>query len=344
MLGKIVVHGGAGMWRKDIRRGLIGVRRAAAAGMKALVRGGVALDSVEAAVVVMENNTIFNAGRGSSLTFTGTVEMDVAIMDGRDLAAGAVALVRTVKNPVHLARLVMENTDHVLLVGDNAERFATVFSLPRTNPITAERRRRYLMFKKGHMDARIGWIRKNRTLVEEYPEVLEGDTVGAVAVDRDGNFAAASSTGGVMLKLPGRIGDTPQIGCGLYCDNSSGAATVTGVGDVAIRLALSKEVCALMEHGKSAPIAATLAVRKASNRLKGPIGIIAIDRKGRVAKVHNTPSMPWAVSTIEMRKPNSGPKGRIVAPLRMRYDAAFYLRNPTRRTANATKSSKSFKA
>jgi beta-aspartyl-peptidase (threonine type) len=316
MVGKIVVHGGAGIWRKDIRRGLVGVRRAAAAGSRILARGGSALDAVEAAVIVMEDDPVFNAGKGSSLTYTGTVEMDAAIMDGRDLSAGAVALLHAVKNPIRLARLVMENTDHVLLAGENAERFARAFSLPRTNPITAERRRRYLMFKKGHVDARIGWIRKNRPLIDEHPEILEGDTVGAVAVDVEDNYAAASSTGGVMLKLPGRIGDTPQIGCGLYCDNSSGAATVTGVGEVAIRLAMSKEVCSLMEQGRPAAEAAAVAVRKASERLKGHAGVIAIDRAGRVATVHNTPFMPWAISTVEMRKPKSGSRGRIVAALR----------------------------
>jgi beta-aspartyl-peptidase (threonine type) len=316
MVGKIVVHGGAGIWRKDIGRGLIGVRRAAAAGSRILALEGSALDAVEEAVVVMEDDPVFNAGKGSSLTFTGTVEMDAAIMDGRELSAGAVALLHTVKNPIRLARLVMENTDHVLLAGESAETFARAFSLPRTNPITAERRRRYLMFKKGHVDARIGWIRKNRPLIAEHPEILEGDTVGAVAVDAEGNFAAASSTGGVMLKLPGRIGDTPQIGCGLYCDNTSGAATATGVGEVAIRLAMSKEVCSLMEGGRPAAEAAALVVKKASSRLKGHAGVIAIDRTGRVATVHNTPFMPWAISTVDRRKSRSSSRGRIVAALR----------------------------
>jgi beta-aspartyl-peptidase (threonine type) len=315
MLGKIVVHGGAGIWRKDVRRGLLGVSRAAAAGSRILARSGSALDAVEAAVIIMEDDPVFNAGKGSSLTFTGTVEMDAAIMDGRDLSAGAVALLHTVKNPIRLARLVMEKTDHVLLAGENAERLARSFSLPRTNPITAERRRRYLMFKKGRVDARIGWIQKNRALIDEHPEILGGDTVGAVAVDVEGNFAAASSTGGVMLKLPGRIGDTPQIGCGLYSDNSSGAATVTGVGEVAIRLTMSKEVCLLMEHGRPAAEAAAIAVRKASNRLKGSAGVIAIDCKGRVAIVHNSPFMPWSLSTTGTRKPKSGPRGRILAAL-----------------------------
>jgi beta-aspartyl-peptidase (threonine type) len=139
--------------------------------------------------------------------------------------------------------------------------------------------------------------------------------VGAVAVDADGNFAAASSTGGVMLKLPGRIGDTPQIGCGLYCDNSSGAATVTGVGEVAIRLAMSKEVCLLMEHGRSASQAATLSVKKASTRLNGPAGVIAIDLNGRVAAVHNTAFMPWALSNSKTHKLRSGARGKVVAAL-----------------------------
>ena len=316
MIGKIVVHGGAGIWQKDVRRGLIGVRNAAAAGTRILKRGGSALDAVEAAVIVMEDDPVFNAGKGCSLTLAGTIEMDAAIMDGRDLSAGAVALLRTVKNPVHLARLVMEKTDHVLLGGEEAERLARALSLPRRNPMTAERRRRYLMFKKEPADTpTIGWIRKNRPLIQQYPELLEGDTVGALAVDTEGNFAAATSTGGVMLKLPGRIGDTPQIGCGLYADNTSGAATFTGVGEVAIKLAISKEVCMLMEQGRSAGEAAALAVTKATKRLKGSGGVIAIDRKGRLAKVHNSPFMPWAISTTKMQKPMYASRGRIVAPL-----------------------------
>lgn len=317
MSGKIVVHGGAGSWGRNIRRGLVGVRNAASAGSMILARGGPALDAVEAAVSVMEDDPVFNAGKGSSLTITETVEMDAAIMDGRYLSAGAVALVRNVKNPVRLARLVMENCDHVLLAGETAEKFATAFSLPKTDPVTAARRQMLMELKKHPSDTRVRWVQKNRKLLDAHPEILRNDTVGAVALDGNGNFAAAASTGGVAMKLPGRIGDTPLIGCGLYSDNQAGAATVTGIGEVAIRLALSKTVCSMMEQGFSAPRAAALAIRAASRRLKGRAGVIAIDRRGRVAAVHNTPFMPWAFSTTKMRAPKTSPRGKIVAALHL---------------------------
>ncbi len=315
MSGKIVVHGGAGFWRRDIRTALEGVRNAASSGSRILADGGSAVDAVEAAVSVMEDNPIFNAGKGSSLTFSGTVEMDAAIMDGTNLAAGAVALVHNIKNPVRLARLVMEETDHVLLSGPTAEKIAKAYSLPTTNPITPERRRMLLRLKKGSLDARLSWVRKNRALLREHPDIMKHDTVGAVALDAEGNFAAAASTGGTTMKLPGRIGDTPQIGSGVYSDNKCGAATVTGWGEVAIKLTLSKAICLMMERGVSANRAAELAVKTASKRLKGDAGVIAIDRNGRLAAVHNTPYMPWAFSTTKMRNPNANSRGKIVARL-----------------------------
>lgn len=315
MLGEIVVHGGAGLWQQNLRRGLRGVSNSASVGAEILRRGGSALDAVEAAVCALEDDPVFNAGKGSSLTMEGSVEMDAAIMDGRDLSAGAVALVRSIKNPVHLARLVMEKTDHVLLAGERAERLGKLLLLPRINPITPHRRRIYNELRKGKSRARVRWLNKNSTLLREHPEVLSGDTVGAVAMDSTRNFAVAASTSGVVLKLPGRIGDTPQIGCGLYSDNRSGAVTVTGTGEVAVRLALAKAISSLMERGLSAPRAAAIGVQDASRRLKGNAGVIAIDRKGRIAAVHNTPLMPWAYSTTRMRKSQASLHGKIVAPL-----------------------------
>lgn len=311
MIGKIIVHGGAAFRKQHLRRGVSGVSLAASSGVEILRRGGSSLDAVEKAVSVMEDDPVFNAGRGSSLTMKGTVEMDAAIMDGRDLSAGAVALVRTVKNPVRLARLIMQKTDHVLLAGEGAERLAKMFSLPTANPITPQRRREFIELREGNPRMKTRWT-KNSQLLHEHPKILSNDTVGAVAVDSKGDFAAASSTGGVAQKLPGRIGDTPQIGCGLYSDNQSGAAAATGLGEVAVRLALSKEICLLMKRGLSAPRAATLGVQAASKRLPGDIGIIAIDRKGRMAAVHNTPLMPWAYSTIKMKRPKASPHGKIV--------------------------------
>lgn len=316
MPGRILVHGGAGFWKKDIPRGLAGVRAAASEGAEILRRGGSALDAVEAAVVVMEDDPVFNAGKGSSLTLAGTIEMDAGIMDGRNLSAGAVALVRRIKNPIRLARVVLEKTDHVLLAGDRAEELGRIFSLPQANPMTQHRRSLLMKVKKGGTDERVGWVRKNSELLATHPETLRFDTVGAVALDKEGNFAAAASTGGPTMKLPGRIGDTPQIGSGLYADNQSGAATVTGLGEVAIKLALSKAVCSQMERGLTARMAAIRAVKSASYRLKGEAGVIAIDKAGRFTSVHNTPCMPWATADTRMSKPRALPHGEIVAAVR----------------------------
>jgi beta-aspartyl-peptidase (threonine type) len=314
LLGKIIVHGGAGFWRRDLPAGISGVTSATIAGVDVLKHGGQALDAVEAAVTVMEDDPIFNAGKGSSLTVIGTVEMDAAIMDGRDLSAGAVALLHRTRNPVHLARVVMENTDHVLLAGRNAERLATIFSLPKIDPTTPRRQKLLKEMLKGSQ--RIGWLHKNSALLRKHPEAATHDTVGAVAVDQEGNFAAASSTGGLMMKLPGRIGDTPQIGSGLYADNRSGAATATGIGEVLIRLTISRTVCLLMEQGRSASTAAIMAVKAASERLRGDAGIIAIDRQGNLGAVHNTPYMPWAFSSTKMKTSKARGWGRRTASLR----------------------------
>ncbi|HUO43221.1 MAG TPA: isoaspartyl peptidase/L-asparaginase [Methylomirabilota bacterium] len=308
MTAVIVVHGGAGFHRQDLRRGLAGVIFAAKAGSDCLKKGRTALDAVESAVVTMEDNEIFNAGRGSALTYRGTVEMDAAIMDGKTLSAGAVALVHNVKNPVRLARLVMERTDHVLIAGESAEQLAKVFSLPKCNPITARRRRMYMKLKKETKNLPT----KNSLLLRDRPGILT-DTVGAVALDLHGNFAAAASTGGITLKFPGRIGDTPQIGSGLYTDNTSGASTATGLGEVAIKLALSKAICTMMEQGMSAPEASLRAIKSATRRLNGQAGVISIDKRGRTAAVHNSKFMPWAYCTVKMQSAKGYVKGTTVS-------------------------------
>jgi beta-aspartyl-peptidase (threonine type) len=227
-----------------------------------------------------------------------------------------VALVHSVKNPIHLARIVMDNTDHVLLASEKAEQLARAFSQPIANPVTAHRRRLLSELMKEGADARSRWIDKNPKLLARHPELLRMDTVGAVALDDEGNFAAAASTGGPTMKLPGRIGDTPQIGSGLYADNQAGAATVTGLGEIAVKLVLSKQVCSLMESGLTAQSAAVLAVEKASMRLRGEAGVIAVDRAGRIAAVHNTPLMPWSFSNTRMSRPSTHPHGKIVLPVR----------------------------
>jgi beta-aspartyl-peptidase (threonine type) len=312
---KIVVHGGAGFWRSDIRVAKVGVEKAAREGLRVLVGGGCALDAVESAVKVMEDDPIFNAGKGSALTSLGTVEMDAAIMDGRELSAGAVALVRRVKNPVHLARIVMENTDHVLIAGLTAEKLAKAFRLPSTNPRTHMRSRALTRARMAATRGKVPWLRKNRALLQKHAELLGHDTVGAVAMDTAGNFASAASTGGMTMKLPGRVGDTPLIGSGLYADNKSGAATVTGWGEIAVRLVLSRTVCLRMENGMSASKAAEKCVRMASSRLHGHAGIIAIDRSGGLAAVQNTAYMPWAFASSSTDNPRVYARGKTVARL-----------------------------
>jgi beta-aspartyl-peptidase (threonine type) len=211
----------------------------------------------------------------------------------------------------------MEKTDHVLLAGRGAERLARMFSLPEANPMTAYRRKVLIsIMERGGVDERVGWLRKNSDLLRFHPEMLSHDTVGAVAVDRQGNFAASSSTGGTMMKLQGRIGDTPQIGCGLYADNRAGAATATGIGEVLIKLTISKAVCTMMERGATARAASIAAVKSASSRLKGGAGVIAIDKSGRIASVHNTPAMPWAVADTRTSKPTARAHGLVAASLR----------------------------
>ncbi len=315
-MAKIIVHGGAGFWKNEIRRATVGVKRSASHGGDILMQHGLALDAVEQAVMVMEDDPVFNAGKGSSLTITGKVEMDACVMDGRSLSAGAVALVSNVKNPISLARLVMDNTDHVLLAGQSAENLAKAFSLPTCNPVTAARLRLLDRIRKSNQ--RATWLQRNSRLFRTIPELFSNDTVGAVAVDEYGNFAAGASTGGIMMKLPGRIGDTPQVGAGLYADNNAGAAAATGIGEVAIRLAVSKAVCSLMEEGGSATSASVTAVKSASIRLKGDLGIIALDKLSTPAAVHNTAYMPWAMFTPKPFKLVAKPKGKIVAPIARR--------------------------
>jgi len=189
----IVVHGGAGTWQPERRKkGVAGVREAAEAGYEVLRRGGGALDAVEAAVLNMEDNEVFNAGLGSTLTIDKRIEMEASIMDGKTLNAGAAGLLKDIRNPVRLARIVMENTDHVLLVGDGAERLAEMFHLERREPLTELRLRYWREIKEQLSKGEIDYLPKLKKLVDSHSHLFDTDTVGAVALDRDGNSAAAS--------------------------------------------------------------------------------------------------------------------------------------------------------
>lgn len=273
----ILVHGGAAKVPPEILAlREEGCRKAALRGFEILRNGGSALDAVEEAVRAMEEDPIFNAGRGSALTREGQVEMDAAIMDGSTLKAGAVGAVRNILHPVSLARMVMERTPHILIVGDGALRLARLYGLeevPLESLITERQRAQW----------------RN---AGSFP--YEGDTVGAVAIDADGNVAAATSTGGLIGKLPGRIGDTPLIGCGTYADNLTGAASATGIGEAIMRVVLAKTACDLLGQGLHPEEAAQEAIKILERRVGGRGGIILIDRQGRLGWAYNTECMPIA--------------------------------------------------
>ncbi|RFA94259.1 isoaspartyl peptidase/L-asparaginase [Pyrobaculum aerophilum] len=283
----VAVHGGAGLWRVE-ERIKQEVKKALAAaiseGLLAAERGS-ALDAVVAAVEYMEKSGLFNAGYGSVYAIDGRVYMDAGVMDGRSKRAGAVAAVEGVKSAVRLARYVLENTDHVIIAGEGARLLAAKTGLLEASYkfYTEEKNKR---FQEVLQEARRGnW---------HYKRVADffGDTVGAVALDRDGNLAAATSTGGVWLKWPGRIGDSPIPGAGFWAENGVGAFSATGVGEVIIMSALSLR--ARDELIKTGDIG--VAVEKAIGFVTesyGPntAGIIGIDSKGRPAYAYNTKAM-----------------------------------------------------
>lgn len=311
----IVVHGGAGTWQPErSKSGLEGVKKAAKTGFEILSNGGSAVDSVMEAVAVMEDDGSFNAGYGSSLNIERDVEMEASIMDGKTLGAGAVGLLKDIRNPVRLARIVMEKTDHVFVVGEGAEKLARIFNLERRNPITELRLKYHEVQKKALLEGKFE-LPKLRELVKNHPEMFKLETVGAVALDKDGNVAAATSTGGFPLKLSGRIGDSPSIGCGTYADNQSGACSATGVGEIAMRLVLAKTVCDYMESGKTAQEAVEMAVRLVNKRITGVynhMGLIAVDIYGRFGAAHNSPNMCWAYVTPENPEPVASLTAKIV--------------------------------
>ncbi len=311
----IVVHGGAGTWQPERSQpGIAGIKRAAREGFEILKNGGDAVDSVIEAVSALEDDGTFNAGFGSSLNLERKVEMEASVMDGKTLKAGAVALLKDIKNPVRLAKIVMEETDHVFVVGEGAKKLARIFKLERMNPLTDLRTKYYEDQKKALLDGKFE-LPKLHDLVKKHPEVFGLETVGAVALDKQGNVAAASSTGGFPLKLPGRIGDSPLIGCGTYADNGTGGCSATGVGEIAIRLVLAKTVCDFMESGKNAQGAVELAIEKVNRTVPhgyNSMGLISIDKHGNIGAAHNSPNLCWARLTPEMKEPVASLTARIV--------------------------------
>jgi len=295
----IIVHGGAGDWPSELhKRGLSGVRIASDRGFRILSKGGSALDAVEAGIIAMEDNPVFNAGRGSTLNLVGEIETDAAIMDGRPLRGGGVALLRNIKNPIRAARIVMDKTDHVLIAGEAARKLALANGLAKSDLRVPNRVKAWKEGLRKLKSKRFSYLSGTSPEILQHFLAQTSDTVGALARDNSGNLAAACSTGGVSLKLPGRIGDSAILGAGLYADNKSGAATATGIGEQAMRLVVSKAACDLMSR-TNAVSAATQVIRYSTRTLGMGTGLIALDRHGRYAIAHNTRNLCWAATTVD---------------------------------------------
>jgi beta-aspartyl-peptidase (threonine type) len=271
-----------------------GVRNALAAGYALLEKGGSALDAVEAAVVVLEDDETFDAGRGSFLTREGTVQLDALLMDGGStgtLRAGGVACVERLRNPIQAARVVLDKSPHVYFVGRDAEAFAAShgMKLVDNSALVIDRERERLA------DAH----RKEQAGLPDETFSGSHDTVGAVALDIHGDLAAATSTGGTLNKAPGRVGDSSLIGCGCYADNQSAAVSLTGWGEPIMKLVLGKWAVDRVEAGASPAQAAEDAIAYLFRRLGGHGGIILLGPDGRFGIAHNTPRMAWGVQTVE---------------------------------------------
>ena len=273
----IAIHGGAGtITRKNMTPGKENAYRSKLketlnVGYSILNKGGTSLDAVEATIRIMENSELFNAGKGAVFTNAGTNELDASIMDGRNLKAGAVARVKTVKNPISAARKVMEETWHVMLSGDGADKFAKEQGLDIVDPSYFYTQRRWDSLKK--------------------IQVEKHGTVGCVALDKHGNLAAGTSTGGLTNKRWGRVGDSPIIGAGTYANNQTCAVSGTGQGEYFIRGNVAYDVSAFMEYkGKSVGEAAQNVIRKLSD-MGGNGGIITMDSKGNISMPFNTAGM-----------------------------------------------------
>lgn len=262
------------------------------AGYRLLKRGAPAPDAVEAAIRALEASGLFNAGAGSKLQLDGARRMDASIMEGRSLRAGAVASIQGIRHPITAARLVMEETAHVLLAGEPATRFARRFKLERQPPPTGAQRaasgaERASLGRREPQAART--LRLFARLAQT--DALGRETVGAVALDKRGHVAAGASTGGIALMLPGRVGDTPLIGCGVYADDETGAVSMTGLGESIIRIAVAKEIVDRLEAGESPPAAIRTVLRKLVSRVKGAAGALVLAPDGRWAIRHTTPHM-----------------------------------------------------
>ena len=287
----MLVHGGAWAIPEDgVEAHLCGVRAAAATGYAVLQSGGSCLDAIEAAVVTMEDDETFDAGRGSFLNMDGRVQLDACMMDGATLRAGGVGCVERIQNPIRAAKKILTDSPHVYFVGSGAERFAQehglelCFNDDLIIPREVERLR--VAKQQGYLQ-----------MPNEFGPMRSHDTVGAVALDRAGNIAAGTSTGGTLNKAPGRVGDSSLIGCGCYADNLSAAVSTTGWGEPMMKLVLSKWTADRVEQGLFPQDAAQRALYYLKSRLGGHGGMILLDCRGRVGIAHNTPRMAWALQS-----------------------------------------------
>lgn len=292
----MVVHGGAGQWEPEaLEAAQAGLRRAIEEGRRILTAGGSALDAVVAAAVVLEDDPIFNAGTGATLNLHGDAECDASVMCGDGLRAGAVAGVRGVKNPILVARRVMEETDHVLVAGEGAEALATAWGLRNGNEPTPARRERWRAARAKLPGDALESTPKLAALLKAHPELAatRRGTIGAVARDSNGRCAVATSTGGTLLKLPGRIGDTPIPGAGSYASHA-GAASATGQGELMLRSLTTKVACDLMAQGHTADAAAKAALARTARETGTDLGLISVDLHGNIGIAHATVAMPHA--------------------------------------------------
>jgi L-asparaginase / beta-aspartyl-peptidase len=303
----LLVHGGAWAIPDDAAAAHEnGVRNALEAGHRILTRGGTAIDAVEAAVIVLEDDPTFDAGRGSFLTSDGRVQLDALLMDGGRMKAGGVACVERLRNPIKAARLVLEQSPHVYFVGIGAEEFAQShgMALIENKELVLDRERERLKVARereaaGLVDATFSGLEDDKGPETATPRVIDSshDTVGAVALDVHGNIAAATSTGGTLNKTPGRVGDSSLIGCGCYADNLAAAVSLTGWGEPIMKLVLGKWATDRVAAGSAPEFAAREAISYLHNRLGGHGGIILLGPDGRFGMAHNTPAMAWGLAT-----------------------------------------------
>src|ERR1700756_3271688 len=289
----LVVHGGAWAMPDDMVEAHInGVRNALAAGWRVLGRGGTALDAIEEAVVIMEDDETFDAGRGSFLNRDGKVQLDAFIMDGATLRGGGVGCVERLRNPVRAARKILSGSTHVYFVAEGAERFAAEHGIELC-------RNEDLIIPREVERLRAFQAKTAEQAPDLFAPTISHDTVGAVALDREGNLAAATSTGGTLNKAPGRLGDSSLIGSGCYADNESAAASLTGWGEPIMKLVLAKWSADRVFAGNAPDWVSEEAMNYLKSRVNGHGGIILLDAKGRIGIAHNTPRMAWALKTMQ---------------------------------------------